>query len=138
MKMSTKACGRLGVFVAWSLVGSIAWGQAIPIVNAGFEANMITPGTFQVLVPAGWMPYDPGGILNQAAWKVLESYDRPVLCTFSDRDPITHGGDKPFLQRIPGAAGQPHTTIEGGGHFLQEDKGPELATVIADFIDATS
>ena len=26
--------------------------------------------------------------------------------------------------RIPGAAGQPHTTIDGGGHFLQEDRGP--------------
>ncbi len=43
----------------------------------------------------------------------------------------------PFIRRIPGAEGQPHTTIVGGGHFLQEDKGPELAEVIADFIAAT-
>jgi len=31
-------------------------------------------------------------------------------------------------------SGQPHTTIVGAGHFLQEDRGPELAQVIVDFI----
>ena len=43
-----------------------------------------------------------------------------------------------FQAKVPGAAGQPHTTIEGGGHFLQEDKGPELARVVVDFVAATS
>jgi haloalkane dehalogenase len=38
---------------------------------------------------------------------------------------------------IPGAAGQPHTTVEGGGHFIQEDKGVEVAAIIAQFIAAT-
>ena len=38
---------------------------------------------------------------------------------------------------VPGTAGQPHVTIAGGGHFLQEDRGPELAGVVASFIDAT-
>ncbi|MBM3692803.1 MAG: haloalkane dehalogenase, partial [Actinobacteria bacterium] len=33
-----------------------------------------------------------------------------------------------------GCAGQPHTTIRGAGHFLQEDRGPELATVVADWV----
>ena len=42
-----------------------------------------------------------------------------------------------FQREVPGTAGQPHTTIEGAGHFLQEDRGPELATVIADFVEAT-
>ena len=37
-------------------------------------------------------------------------------------------------ERIPGAKGQPHTTITGGGHFLQEDCGKELARVVVDFI----
>jgi haloalkane dehalogenase len=39
--------------------------------------------------------------------------------------------------RIPGAQGQPHTTITGGGHFLQEDRGEELARVVIDFIART-
>jgi haloalkane dehalogenase len=35
---------------------------------------------------------------------------------------------------IPGASGQAHTTIAGGGHFLQEDRGEELAAVVVEFV----
>lgn len=79
-------------------------------------------------------PEDPAAPDNRAAWEVLKAFDRPVLCCFSDQDPVTAGGDKPFRTLIPGAQGQPHTTMEGGGHFLQEDVGPELAALINDFI----
>ncbi len=79
-------------------------------------------------------PEDPEAPANREAWKVLEAFDKPFLCCFSDCDPVTKGGDKPFLARVPGTEGQPHTTIEGGGHFLQEDRGPELAQVLVDFI----
>jgi len=57
-----------------------------------------------------------------------------VLCAFSDQDAVTRGGETPFLA-LPGAQGQAHVTINGGGHFLQEDKGEELAAVIAKFIE---
>jgi haloalkane dehalogenase len=77
---------------------------------------------------------DPEVPANRAAWEVLAAFDKPFLCCFSDSDPVTAGGDAVFLKRVPGTAGQPHTTIEGGGHFLQEDKGPELAQIIIDFI----
>ena len=80
---------------------------------------------------------DPGAAENLEAWKVLEAFERPVLCAFSDSDPITAGGDKPFRERIPGATEVDHTTISGGGHFLQEDRGVELAAVIVDFIERT-
>ena len=79
-------------------------------------------------------PDDPEAPANRDAWKVLEAFDRPFLCCFSDSDPVTNGGERPFLERVPGTKGQPHTTIEGGGHFLQEDRGPELAQVLIDFI----
>lgn len=88
------------------------------------------------LVPTS--PDDPATPDQEAAWKVLERFERPFLCCFSDSDPITRGGDAPFLAKVPGAQGQPHTAIEGGGHFLQEDRGLELARVLVDFIDATS
>ncbi|MFI2841551.1 MULTISPECIES: hypothetical protein [Mycolicibacterium] len=39
---------------------------------------------------------------------------------------------------MPRAQGQPHTTITGGGHFLQEDRGAELADLINGFITATT
>ena len=34
---------------------------------------------------------------------------------------MTKGGEKIFQKLIPGAKGQPHTILKGGGHFLQED-----------------
>jgi haloalkane dehalogenase len=51
---------------------------------------------------------------------------------------VTAGGDRVFRDRVPGAKGQPHTTVEGGGHFLQEDKPAELAALLIGFISATS
>jgi len=82
-------------------------------------------------------PDDPEAGPNKQAWEVLSAYDRPFLCCFSDQDPVTAGGDKPFRTLIPGAHEQPHRTIEGGGHFLQEDCGPELAQLLNDFIAGT-
>jgi haloalkane dehalogenase len=67
----------------------------------------------------------------------LQTFDKPFLCAFSDRDPITAGADRVLKQLIPGAQSQPHTVIEGGGHFLQEDCGPQLAAVVVDFIATT-
>ena len=90
---------------------------------------------FPLLVPTS--TDDPESGPNRAAWEVLEQFDRPFLTAFSDQDAITAGGDKAFQTRVPGTKGQPHTTIGGGGHFLQEDRGPELARVVNDFIDRT-
>ena len=56
------------------------------------------------------------------------------LTAFSDGDRITKGGVDIFQKRVTGAKGQPHTTIKGGGHFLQEDCGEDFAEVIIDFI----
>lgn len=89
---------------------------------------------FPTLVPTS--TDDPASGDNAAAWTVLETFERPFLLAFSNQDAVTKGGDGPFLAKVPGAAGQPHTTIEGGGHFLQEDRGPELAEVLISFIAA--
>jgi haloalkane dehalogenase len=90
---------------------------------------------FPLLVPT--TPDDPASAPNRAAWEVLGRFERPFLCAFSDSDPITAGADAFLKEAIPGAAGQPHTTIEGGGHFLQEDRGPELAAVVNAFVAGT-
>lgn len=79
-------------------------------------------------------PDDPEAPANREAWKVLLAYEKPFLCCFSDQDPVTKGGEAAFIGRVPGTEGQAHTTIEGGGHFLQEDCGPELAQLLVDFI----
>lgn len=90
---------------------------------------------FPVLVPVS--PDNPATDANRAAWDVLKRFDKPVLTAFSDQDPITAGGDKVFQKLVPGAAGQPHITIENAGHFLQEDAGDQLAGIINAFIAAT-
>ena len=78
-------------------------------------------------------------IQNREAWEqVLSRWQKPFLTVFSDSDPITSGGGLEFQQRIPGAKGQPHITIENAGHFLQEDKGEELARVLLEFVERTS
>ncbi|MDO8421372.1 MAG: haloalkane dehalogenase [Parvibaculum sp.] len=71
---------------------------------------------------------------NKAAWKVLATFDKPVLTAFSDGDPVSKGGERIFHERVPGAKGQNHVIIEGGGHFLQEDKPAELVALIDSFI----
>lgn len=87
------------------------------------------PRAFPDLIPQ--TPEDPATPANQRAWEVLtKRWAKPFLCAYSDGDPITRGADTPFVERVPGAQGQPHTTIEGAGHFLQEDAGPELAAVV--------
>ena len=91
---------------------------------------------FPTLVPTS--PDDPASADNIAAWEVLAAFEKPFLLCFSDQDAVTRGGDAPFLAKVPGANGQPHTTIEGGGHFLQEDQGEALAQVVLDFIAATT
>jgi haloalkane dehalogenase len=90
------------------------------------------PRQFPMLVPV--TADDPAAAANRKAWEVLSRWTKPWLTAFSDQDPITRGGDRIFQERIPGAKGQRHTTITGGGHFLQEDKGDELARIIVEFI----
>ena len=91
---------------------------------------------FPSLVPT--TPDDPAAEANRRAWEVLQKWEKPFLTAFSDSDPVTKGGEHVMQRRIPGAQAQPHVTIEGGGHFLQEDKGEELARVVVGFIARTS
>jgi haloalkane dehalogenase len=91
---------------------------------------------FPTLVPV--TPDDPAAPANRTAWEKLSTWTKPWLTAFSDQDPVTRGGDAIFQERIPGAKGQPHTTIVGAGHFLQEEKGEELARVVVDFIRRTA
>ena len=95
---------------------------------------MAAPRAMPGLVPTS--PDDPASAANRAAWQRLTAWDKPFLVAFSDRDPIT-GAMAPVLKKlIPGAAGIEHPVIDGAGHFLQEDAGQRLGTVIADFVRA--
>ena len=111
--------------------------EVIAAYNAPFPDDSYKAGArmFPMLVPTS--PDDPAADANRKAWETLSSFEKPFLTAFSDRDPVTGGGDAIFQRQVPGAEGQPHTTIEGGGHFLQEDRGAELADVVAKFVQST-
>ncbi len=112
--------------------------EVIAAYDAPFPDESYKEGAriFPSLVPI--TPDDPTAPDNRKAWEVLQKFERPFLTAFSDGDPITRGGDRIFQNLVPGAKGQPHTTIEGAGHFLQEDRGEELARVIVDFMARTA
>ena len=90
---------------------------------------------FPTLVPTS--PDDPASAPNRKAAEVFSKWEKPFLTTFSDSDPVTKGGERFFQSRVPGAQGQPHTVIKDAGHFLQEDKGEEIAQIVVDFIKST-
>jgi haloalkane dehalogenase len=108
--------------------------EVIEAYNAPFPDDSYKEGArqFPLLVPT--KPDDPASEPNREAWQVLGKWEKPFLCAFSDSDPITRGGDRAFQSMVPGTKGQPHTTIAGGGHFLQEDKGEDLAQVIVNWL----
>ncbi|MEX1194423.1 MAG: haloalkane dehalogenase [Dehalococcoidia bacterium] len=112
--------------------------EVIEAYNAPFPDDTYKEGArqFPLLVPT--KPDDPASGPNRKAWETLSKWDKPFLTAFSDSDPVTRGGDMAFQSMVPGTKGQPHTTIVGGGHFLQEDKGEELAAAVVDFIKQTT
>jgi len=111
--------------------------EVIAAYEAPFPDERYKEGAraFPALVPT--RPDDPASEANRKAWEVLRRWEKPFLTAFSDSDPITRGGDRAFQALVPGTKGQPHTTIAGAGHFLQEDKGEELAAVVVEFIART-
>lgn len=148
------------VFSAWkklrATVGFGAWysfSQLYPSWTAGFVLQMGTALKMSPAVKAAYnAPYPtqeymagarvfprlvPSDMRNNAqAWKKLVQWQKPFLCAFSDKDPIMSSMAGVFPALIPGCAGQAHTTIKNGGHFLQEDQGEELAQVVVKFMQA--
>ena len=82
-------------------------------------------------------PDDPQAQNNRDAWKQLSQWSKPFLTLFSDSDPIMNGLEVIFHKIVPGCKGQNHDIIKGGGHFLQEDKGEEIAKKVVAFIQAS-
>ncbi len=103
--------------------------------NAPFPDKSYKAGAhhFPLLVPISTdmeaAPY------MQRARDRLKMWTKPALIMFSDKDPVTAGGDKGFRRLIPSAQQEPEIVIHDAGHFLQEDKGEEIAQHIVEFIE---
>lgn len=123
----------IGMMIAGTLHGRSLSPDEIAAYDAPFPdaSYKMGPRAMPALVPI--LPDDPALPAQLEAWGVLSSWERPFLCAFTDNDPVTRGADQAFIARVPGAKDQPHTTIEGGGHFLQEGRAEALSRILIDF-----
>ncbi len=111
--------------------------QEVAAYDAPFPSSRykVAARVFPGFVPT--TPQDPERQNNECAWEMFKRWDKPFLTLFSNRDPVTRGGYKIWQQLVPGAQGQPHAITRNAGHFLQEDKGVEVAHAIAAFMRIT-
>ena len=83
---------------------------------------------FPTLVPI--TPEHDGIDENLQAWQGLEMFDRPFLTLWCPEDPVLGQLHHEFIERVPGAEGQPHQEFTPGGHFLQDDQGEAIAAAM--------
>ncbi len=105
--------------------------------DAPFPDEAFCAGPRQLPLLIGLTPASECARLNRRALEALAGFPGPFLTAFSDGDPGTRGWAEVLCQHVPGAAGLLHPTVAGAGHFLQEDRGDELADVVAQFVEVT-
>ena len=117
--------GRIvGFGTVTDVPAAVRAGYDAPFPDKRFQAGA---RAFPALVPTS--DSDPAIPANRSAWEALGRWEKPFLCVFGAKDPILGKADRPLIEHIPGAKGQPHARINGS-HFVQEDCGPELAARI--------
>ena len=127
----------VGMLIAGNVDGRTLTAEEVSAYDAPFPDASYKMGPRAMPSQVPTLPDDPSVEANERAWQVFQKWEKPFLCAFSDNDPVTNGGDRPFREGVPGALGQPHTQIEGGGHFLQEGRGDVLAKIVVDFVAST-
>ena len=124
-----------GQLIRISAVAELA-DEVVEAYNAPFPVPESKAGVlaFPELVPTE--------IDHPSAAKMLEvrealtRWERPTLVLFSDSDPIfSSAAAERMASRIPGAG--PAEIVAGAGHFLQEDRGEEIAARIVRFLGET-
>jgi len=105
--------------------------------DAPFPDHSYKMGTRAMPSQVPTLPTSPSLAQQAKAWEFFESFDKPFLCAFADNDPVTAGGEKEFLKRVPGTKNLPHTSIKDGGHFVQENAPDQVAQVLIDLIKST-
>ncbi|TDJ07431.1 MAG: alpha/beta fold hydrolase [Deltaproteobacteria bacterium] len=124
----------VGLLIAGTMDGRTLSPGEIAAYDAPFPDPSYKMGPRAMPSQVPTLPDDPSLPANLRAWEVLSKWEKPFLCAFTDNDPVTRGLERSFHERIPGTQGQPHTTIRGGGHFLQEGRAEQFAQIVAGFV----
>jgi haloalkane dehalogenase len=93
------------------------------------EAHLAGARIFPYLVPSQLREND------RVMREVYDQWSKPFLTAFGDSDPVTAGRDVSWQERVPGAADQPHGTVEDASHFIQEDGPERLVELMIAFIE---
>lgn len=111
-------------------------------VRAAYEAPFPTAESkagaveWPLMVPM--TPDDPVSPFMREARERLATWEKPAFVLFANEDPVLGGAHTFFRRLLPTAKEQPEVFIKGASHFLQEERGEEIAQHILDFIERTS
>ncbi|MDG2334970.1 MAG: haloalkane dehalogenase [Myxococcota bacterium] len=124
----------VGMSVAGTIDGRTPSAEEVAAYDAPFPDPSYKMGTRAMPSQVPTLPDDPSVEANRRAWEVFKKWEKPFLTAFTNNDPVSGGGEQPFQLQVPGAVGQPHQIIEGGGHFVQEGRAEAISEIIRQFV----
>lgn len=127
---------RPSLFVQGATEGRVA-DEVLAAYDAPFPDETFCAGPRQLPLLMGLTPASGCAAVNRRSLRALATFEGPFLTAFSDGDPATRGWAEVLRACVPGAARRADVTIQGAGHFLQEDRGADLASAVARLIRDT-
>ena len=76
----------------------------------------------------------PEAIANNAAWTFMENFQKPFMTIFGQADNNNFDARRDFIERVPGAYGQPHPQLNVT-HYAPEDDPVGVAHAMIQFLD---
>lgn len=106
--------------------------EVVAAYDAPFPAAVAKAGAraFPLMLPLS--PADPGAAAGQRVLTALGEDTRPKLVLWADQDPIMPVATGERFARALGT--EVHHVVQDAGHFLQEDQGPLIGQLIADWL----
>jgi haloalkane dehalogenase len=94
-----------------------------PFPDGRYQAGVLVFPALANMTPDAMALYD-------AAWRVLEKWQKPFVTAYGKADPVLGWFDTIFQEHVPGAKGQPHRQFPNGTHFIQEEEPDALVESI--------
>ena len=111
--------------------------EVLAAYDAPFPDEAYCAGPRRLPLLMGLTPSSACARQNRRTLDALACFDGPLLTAFSDGDPATRGWAEILAASAPASVVRDKVTIAGAGHFLQEDRGADLADVVAAFVAGT-